>query len=163
MRPLVLEVGVNPSSPNRTHRSSQTRSGRRTLRVVMCLTQDRNHDKASKKRSKGQGVKKGLQQRRPHTKSFSSQKPVNDRQNRRTIRVRRTITVVALRGRVRRSLPRPAGLTAVCAQGGGEGSVNSRTNKSSSNRKENLVYRVDGYEPSDPTAIQNALNSLNNK
>lgn len=36
VRPLVLEVGVNPSSPNRTHPSSQTRSGRRPLRVVMC-------------------------------------------------------------------------------------------------------------------------------
>ena len=48
------------------------------------LTQDRNHDKESKNDLKDKESKKDSNNAAPTPKSFSSQRPVNERQNRRT-------------------------------------------------------------------------------
>ena len=108
-------------------------------------------------------------ERREAKKSFSGQRPVNDRQNRRatSAEARKSSSLERMKGPNKERSP-----NANRANGGTPNSRNSTANNTKNNKtlanaskKENVnsVYRVDEIVHQDPTAIQNAINSLNSK
>lgn len=102
-------------------------------------------------------------------KSFSSQRPVNDRQNRRGPPGEHRKSNSGERVRDNHNQERSPPATKNGTAGNNRtNSANSKTNRTtfgSQSRKENVnhVYRVDEIVPTDPNAINNAINNLNNK
>ena len=91
-------------------------------------------------------------------KSFSSQRPGQERQNRRT-EGRKSNSLERPRNSAKERSPnsmRPSG-----TQGNSNRNGSNNRNKLNSHRKENVstVYRVDQVVPQDPNAIQNAINT----
>ena len=105
-------------------------------------------------------------------KSFSNQRPSSDRQNRRTnVSEGRksgaggSIAESSVNGRgVKEKSPPTARSNGSAPNAGRERGTGGRgggKHEAGSDRNE-IVYRVDQVVPQDPTAIQNAINSLNN-
>lgn len=134
---------------------------------------DSKNDSANGPGRDGQG-REG-KDRREGKKSFSSQRPSGDRQNRRSggggnnpggENRGKSGSVERSNRNNKENSPNSTKANGVASSGTGRTSSN-KNNKNASNisRKENVnpVYRVDGVVPEDPTAIQNAINSLNSK
>lgn len=122
-------------------------------------------ERDSKNDSKDQGKEK---ERKEAKKSFSSQRPGGDRQNRRgnSSEARKSSSLDRVKGNNKERPPNSAKNNGNPA-GTRSAANNTKNNKTLANasKKENVnsVYRVDEIVPQDPTAIQNALNNLNSK
>lgn len=98
----------------------------------------------------------------PSKKSFSSQRPLNDRQNR---RVNNSVDSRKSNSMERRNSNKEKSPNSTKNGAGPANSVPKAKATVNVNHKENVktVYRVDGIVPNDPTAINNAINSMNNR
>ncbi|XP_013402281.1 protein PRRC2C-like isoform X2 [Lingula anatina] len=95
----------------------------------------------------------------PFKKSFSGQRPVTDRTNRRANGADNWRSG----DRNNRKEKSPSYKANGTAGGGRPGNPGPRNNKNSAKKENVSVYRVDEIVPDDPNAIRNALSNLNNK
>lgn len=115
-----------------------------------------------KRDSKNEFVDKDKRDSTPGKKSFSSQRPLNDRQNRKghATDVRKSNSVEHGRNSGKERSPNH-----YSKNGPGPRSSNGPRRTMNSSRKENVatVYRVDQIVPTDQNAINNAINESYNQ
>jgi hypothetical protein len=171
-------VGRAPKKPQLTKQNSSDLANEEWETASESSDVLDRRDKDSKNDSANGGIKdpQGGKDRRESKKSFSSQRPGGDRQNRKgggggnnpgEGRGGKSGSVERTNRNNKECSPNSTKANGVASGGGRPNQSSNKNNKNVSNmsRKENVnpCFRVDGVVPEDPTAIQNAINSLNNK
>lgn len=161
-----MSAGRNPKKPILTKQNSSDLANEEWETASESSDVLDRRDRDPKNELRDPGSRDREKERREVKKSFSSQRPVSDRQNRRANSAEARHSMERGRGPGKERSP-----NSVRSNGSGSnknsGSANNKNNKTAANlnRKENVntVYTVGQMVPQDPTAIQNAINSLSSK
>merc|ERR1711874_85467 len=96
-------------------------------------------------------------------KSISNQRPFNDRQNSRRVNNQDSRASVESRNSNKDSKQNPKNGAAPPTKSAANGTPPKNKTAAAGNHKENFVFRVDSVVPSDPNAINNAINNMHAK
>ena len=158
--------GGNSSAPYNAKKPTLTKQNSSDFANEEWETASESSDVLEKNReAKNDPKDKDKKENVPVKKSFSSQRPVNDRQNRRgnSTDTRKSQSMERGKNVVKEKSPNATKNGSAPTRSGG--SSNTKNKTINANRKENIaaVYRVDSIVPNDQTAINNAFNSLTSK